>query len=60
MNKHGHVNGTMKKRNSAAAAMDAAPTRVACVRADDSPPPVWRMWMPSFCSLGFVREMRLR
>ena len=35
-------------------------TRVACVRSDTYPPPVWQLWVPSFCSLAFVREMRLR
>lgn len=35
------------------------PPHVACVRADDHPPPLWRLWVPSFCNLVFVREMRL-
>ena len=35
-------------------------TRVACVRSDAHPPVVWRMWLPAFCSLGFVKELRLK
>ena len=35
------------------------PPHVACVRADDHPPPLWRLWVPSFCNLVFVREMRM-
>ena len=34
-------------------------TRVACVRSDARPPAVWQLWLPSFCTVGFVREMRL-
>jgi hypothetical protein len=41
------------------AAPNTKTTRVACVRGDDSPPPVWRMWVPQFCHLVFVRDMRL-
>ena len=36
------------------------PPRVACVRGDEHPPLLWRMWVPSFCSLVFVRDLRLR
>ena len=34
-------------------------TRVACVRSDARPPAVWQLWLPRFCTVGFVREMRL-
>ena len=27
---------------------------------DEHPPLLWRMWVPSFCSLVFVRELRLK
>ena len=36
----------------------ASNTRVACVRSDSQPPPVWRLWVPKFCNVAFVREMR--
>ena len=48
------------KGKAASGAPATPPTRVVCVRGDRSPPPVWRMWVPSFCSRAFVREMRLR
>ena len=34
-------------------------TLVACVRGDARPPPVWQLWLPPFCDLAFVREMRM-
>ena len=33
--------------------------RVACLRVDARPPPVWQLWVPPYCGLAFVREMRL-
>ena len=48
-------------KGSAARTQEHAPgAPVACVRGDDSPPPIWQLWVPSFCTLAFVRDMRLR
>ena len=49
----------LSTRAGALAARNANGTRVACVRSELHPPPMWRVWLPPFCSVGFVREARL-
>ena len=48
----------LRSNRKARPASRGAPV-VACVLSDEAPPPLWRMWLPPFCSMGFVHDMRL-
>ena len=53
-----HAPSVQLRSNRKAKPSRGAPL-VACVHGDEAPPPLWRFWLPSFCSVAFVREMRL-
>ena len=51
---------TLNSKHNQMLASAPSDLKVACVVSADAPRPTWRLWLPTFCKMGFVREMHTR